>query len=121
MILITPDLGVVAEIGDRMAVMYAGRIVEEGAVEAIFADPQHPYTIGLMGSLPSLGGRSGRLATIPGQVPSASNLPVGCRFAPRCPFADHRCHAERPPLAQVAGHRAACWYAPLEASMGRPM
>ena len=102
MILITHDLGVVAEVADHVAVMYAGRIVESGPVEAIFDDPQHPYTIGLMGSVPSLGRREGRLATIPGTVPPADRMPPGCRFAPRCPFAAPRCTAEAPPASWSA-------------------
>jgi oligopeptide/dipeptide ABC transporter ATP-binding protein len=119
MILITHDLGVVAEVADQVAVMYAGRIVESGPVDAIFADPQHPYTIGLMGSVPSLGRREGRLATIPGTVPPADRMPAGCRFAPRCPFAAPRCTAEAPPAALVGpDHRAACWFAPLELHAG---
>ncbi|MGO4704414.1 ABC transporter ATP-binding protein [Microvirga sp. 2MCAF38] len=119
MILITHDLGVVAEIADEVAVMYAGRVVESGSVEAIFEDPQHPYTIGLMGSVPSLGRRQGRLATIRGSVPPAEMMPKGCRFAPRCPFAESRCTTEPPPLVDVApGHLARCWYAPLEQHRG---
>ena len=116
LILITHDLGVVAEMADRVAVMYAGRIVEIGTAAAVFDDPQHPYTIGLMLAAPSLGERTGRLATIPGAVPSPEAMPRGCRFAPRCPFAVARC-AEDPPLAPLSpGHWAACWRAPLEAA-----
>jgi oligopeptide/dipeptide ABC transporter, ATP-binding protein, C-terminal domain len=119
MILITHDLGVVAEVADDVAVMYAGKIVEAGPVEAIFEDPQHPYTIGLMGSVPSLGRRQGRLATIRGTVPPAELMPKGCRFAPRCPFADGRCDAEPPPLTELSpGHWTRCWYAPLEDHRG---
>jgi peptide/nickel transport system ATP-binding protein len=120
MILVTHDLGVVAEVADRVAVMYAGRIVETGTARDLFADPQHPYTLGLIGSLPSLGRRTGRLATIPGSVPSPDRFPVGCRFATRCPFADERCHREIPPLAEIGanGHRAACFKAPVEACVG---
>ncbi|MBB3951621.1 ABC transporter ATP-binding protein [Aureimonas jatrophae] len=115
MILITHDLGVVAEVATHVAVMYAGRVVEAGPVEAIFTDPQHPYTIGLMGAMPSLGARQGSLSTIPGTVPPADDMPDGCRFAPRCPFAQDNCRAEDPPLREVAAHHsAACWYAPLE-------
>ncbi|MGV3651339.1 MAG: ABC transporter ATP-binding protein [Devosia sp.] len=115
MILITHDLSVVAEVADHVAVMYAGRIVETGTVAQIFADPQHPYTIGLFGSVPSLGRREGTLATIEGSVPPLDQMPQGCRFATRCPFADARCHAELPPERSFAeGHTAACWYAPLE-------
>ena len=118
MILITHDLGVVAEVADDVAVMYAGRIVESGSVEAIFADPQHPYTIGLFGSVPSLGRRQGRLATIKGAVPPLELMPTGCRFAPRCPFADRRCHDEVPPTVTFGdGHSAACWYAPIDETM----
>lgn len=119
MILITHDLGVVAEVADDVAVMYAGRIVESGPVEAIFADPQHPYTIGLFGSVPSLERRQGRLATIKGAVPPLQLMPKGCRFAPRCPFADTRCHEQVPPTVSFGeSHKAACWYAPIEQTMG---
>jgi peptide/nickel transport system ATP-binding protein len=119
MIMITHDLGVVAEVADEVAVMYAGRVVESGPVEAIFEDPQHPYTIGLMGSVPSLGRRQGRLATIRGTVPPAELMPKGCRFTPRCPFADARCANDPPPLADIKpGHKARCWYAPLEIHRG---
>ncbi|WP_210485162.1 ABC transporter ATP-binding protein [Microvirga antarctica] len=115
MILITHDLGVVAEVADEVVVMYAGRVVERGAVDDIFADPQHPYTIGLMGSVPSLGRRQGALTTIPGTVPPAELMPRGCRFSPRCPFADQRCVSDPPPLVEIApAHDARCWYAPLE-------
>jgi oligopeptide/dipeptide ABC transporter ATP-binding protein len=119
MILITHDLGVVAEVADEVAVMYAGQVVETGSVRAIFEDPQHPYTIGLMGSVPSLGRRQGRLATIRGTVPPPDMMPKGCRFSQRCPFADSRCVSEPPPLREIApGHRARCWYAPLETHRG---
>ena len=119
MILITHDLGVVAEVADHVAVMYAGRIVEQGPVEEIFGNPQHPYTIGLFGSVPSLGRRQGRLATIRGAVPPLELMPAGCRFAPRCPFSDSRCFERLPPAAQSGpGHTAACWYAPLEDKIG---
>ncbi|GGH16962.1 ABC transporter ATP-binding protein [Alsobacter metallidurans] len=115
MLLITHDLGVVAEVADDVAVMYAGRVVERAPVDKIFDDPQHPYTIGLMGSLPSLTGRDERLATIPGSVPAPERMPKGCRFAPRCPFRIEACDAAPPPLIEVAaGHEAACIRAPLE-------
>jgi len=121
MIMITHDLGVVAKMADQVAVMYAGRIVESGPVAAIFDDPQHPYTIGLMSSMPSLDARGGRLVTIPGVVPAADAMPGGCRFAARCPFAGPAC-AVAPPLAEVVGgHAVACWAAPLELTGGRPM
>ncbi|WP_256515736.1 ABC transporter ATP-binding protein [Alsobacter ponti] len=121
LLLITHDLGVVAEVADEVAVMYAGRIVERGPVEAIFDDPQHPYTIGLMGSLPSLAGDQERLVTIPGSVPPPERMPRGCRFSPRCPFAIAGCHTAPPPLAEITpGHWAACIRAPLEAFVGAP-
>ncbi len=115
LMLITHDLGVVAQIADRVAVMYAGRIVEQGSVAQIFEDPQHPYTLGLMSSIPSLGERTGRLTTISGMVPTFDTMPAGCRFAPRCPFADKACAAAVPPLVEIErGHAAACIRAPLE-------
>ena len=95
------------------------RGVESGPVQSIFEDPQHPYTIGLMGSVPSLGRRQGRLATIRGTVPPAELMPKGCRFTPRCPFSDARCGNELPPLGEIRpGHLARCWYAPLEQKRG---
>jgi oligopeptide/dipeptide ABC transporter ATP-binding protein len=119
MILVTHDLGVVAETADHVAVMYAGRIVETGAVDALFDDPQHPYTIGLMGSMPSLGRRGGRLATIPGSVPLPQDMPEGCRFSTRCPFAEPYCATSRPPLTVLKpGHSVACFKAPLEKQRG---
>jgi peptide/nickel transport system ATP-binding protein len=114
-LLITHDLGIVAEMADRVVVMYAGQVVEEGAVEAIFAMPQHPYTIGLMGAVSSLQGRRERLPAIEGMVPAATEMPSGCRFAARCPFADDRCRREAPPLCAVTpGHHSRCWRVPLE-------
>lgn len=114
-LMITHDLGVVAEVAQRVAVMYAGQVVESGEVTAIFNDPQHPYTIGLMGSIPSLSARNGALATIPGNVPLPEQMPAGCRFATRCPFAESRCHQSRPALRDVdIGHQVACFRAPLE-------
>ena len=114
-LMITHDLGVVAEVAQQVAVMYAGQVVEQGSVEAIFADPQHPYTIGLMGSIPSLGARKGQLSTIPGSVPLPESMPQGCRFATRCPFAQTRCHDEKPQLHTMsAGHQVACFRVPLE-------
>jgi peptide/nickel transport system ATP-binding protein len=113
-VLITHDLGVVAEFADDVVVMYAGRIVEQASVEALFADPQHPYTIGLLGSIPRLDLVQERLATIEGQVPMRLANIRGCAFAPRCPFAAARCREAPPPLADVGhGHMAACWNAPL--------
>ncbi|MCI8212134.1 peptide ABC transporter ATP-binding protein [Pseudomonas sp. S25] len=119
MILITHDLGVVAEVADDVMVMYAGRVVESGPVKTLFDDPQHPYTIGLMGSMPSIGPREGRLATINGRVPTPAEMPTGCRFAGRCPFVIQQCRDERPPLLELSpGHFAACIRAPLEQHVG---
>ena len=112
--LITHSLGVVAEMADNVVVMYAGRIVERADVKTIFADPQHPYTLGLLGSIPKLGVEEDRLATIPGTVPNPQAMPSGCLFNPRCPIAEDRCRVEAPPLAELfPGHLVACWKAPL--------
>jgi oligopeptide/dipeptide ABC transporter ATP-binding protein len=114
-VLITHDLGVVAEMADRVVVMYAGQVVEQAPVAALFAMPQHPYTVGLMGAIPSIDAPRARLAAIEGMVPAATAMPAGCRFASRCPFADARCRAEPPPLAEVSpGHASRCWKTPLE-------
>jgi peptide/nickel transport system ATP-binding protein len=112
-ILITHDLGVIAELADDVAVMYAGRIVEHASVERLFAEPQHPYTIGLLGSIPRLHLEQERLAAIQGQVPGQQSLIAGCRFGPRCPFALERCRAEDQELKQIQNSQAACWRAPL--------
>ena len=113
-ILITHDLGVIAELADDVVVMYAGQIVERAPVKRLFEAAQHPYTIGLLGAIPDLDRRRARLATIEGTVPDLSAALVGCRFAPRCPFAEPRCRAEAPTLRAVEpGHEAACWRAPL--------
>jgi oligopeptide/dipeptide ABC transporter ATP-binding protein len=121
-LLVTHDLGVVAEMADEVAVMYAGRIVEMSPVAAIFDDPQHPYTIGLIGSLPSIGPREQRLAAIGGAVPPPAQWPGGCRFAGRCPFGDAHCRAVAPPLRLLAeGHAVACHKAPLEALAALPL
>jgi len=116
-LIITHDLGVIAEMADEVMVMYAGQIVESARVADIFADPQHPYTIGLLGSIPRLDIERERLATIEGMVPGANNQPKGCRFAPRCPFTDARCREAPPPLHDIGSvHRVACWKAPVEAA-----
>ncbi|HZS81609.1 MAG TPA: ABC transporter ATP-binding protein [Stellaceae bacterium] len=113
--LITHDLGVIAELAQDVIVMYAGKVVERAAVETLFTDPQHPYTVGLLGSIPKLHAEQQLLTTIEGVVPNPLALPRGCRFHPRCPFAIDHCRAEEPPLAPVrAGHLSACWRAPLE-------
>jgi peptide/nickel transport system ATP-binding protein len=116
LILITHDLGVVAQTAQRVIVMYAGRKVEEADVETLFADPRHPYTRGLMASIPAVpslqGNADARLAEIPGTVPSLTRLPQGCAFAPRCPLAIARCREAYPPLQDFGGdHLAACWRA----------
>ncbi len=114
-LLITHDLGVVAENADVVAVMYAGRIVEYGPVHAVFRNPLHPYTRGLFASMPLLGKRHGRLATIPGNVPNPADFPPGCPFHPRCPDVrgDPQCSTTDPPLLEVEPqHWVACWHAP---------
>jgi peptide/nickel transport system ATP-binding protein len=110
--LITHDLGVVAEVADEVAVMYAGRIVESGPIRAIFRNPSHPYTAALLGSVPRMEARTDRLPSIEGQPPLLHALPVGCRFAPRCRFAEGRCQEEYPPAFPVGpDHEASCWRA----------
>ena len=100
-ILITHDLGVVAEMCSRVVVMYAGRIVEEAPVQELFADPKHPYTQGLIGSVPKLGSGVESLPSIPGSVPDLSVMPKGCKFAPRCKYAMDICHQQEPELADI--------------------
>lgn len=113
-LMITHDLGVVAEIADRVAVIYAGQVVEQGPVGEVFRNPQHPYTIGLMSAMPRLDAPGGRLAIVPGKVPTIADMPEGCRFRTRCAFAAAACSA-RPALGDVAaGHQVACHFAPLE-------
>ena len=109
-LLITHDLGVVAEMCTRVIVMYAGEIVEEAPVEALFNNPTHPYTEGLIASVPKLGSGVKVLPSIPGSVPDLSMLPKGCRFAPRCKYATERCHNEEPDLFEVSEHqKCRCW------------
>ena len=111
-VLITHDLGVVAETAQRVVVMYAGRKVEEAPVRELFARPQHPYMRGLLGSIPRVGVAIDALQEIPGMVPPLSDLPEGCAFAPRCDLADNRCRASYPPLEpKRPEHLAACWQA----------
>ncbi|MCA0376991.1 MAG: ABC transporter ATP-binding protein [Gemmatimonadetes bacterium] len=109
LLLITHDLGVVAEMADRVLVMYAGRIVEEASVTDLFASPSHPYTEGLLAAVPRLGDERERLQTIPGMVPAPGSLAGGCAFRDRCPHAWDLCAQQEPPLHQVsAAHRARC-------------
>jgi oligopeptide/dipeptide ABC transporter ATP-binding protein len=112
-VLITHDMGVVADIADRVAVMYAGRIAETGPAEVIFAAPRHPYTALLLASIPRLSDvPKSKLAVIEGRVPTPAEYGPGCRFAGRCPLSDARCSAETPPLRDVGdGRQSACWYA----------
>jgi peptide/nickel transport system ATP-binding protein len=114
-ILITHDLGVVAEMADEVLVMYAGRLAEQAPAAKLFAAPQHPYTIGLLGAVPRLAAPRARLAAIEGMVPDLRAPPPGCRFQPRCPFTAPGCTERPPPLAELApGHLAACFQAPLD-------
>ena len=111
MVMITHNLGVVARYADRVNVMYAGRIVERGTAREIYANPRHPYTLGLLRSVPRLDEpRKAKLLPIQGQPPDLSRLPPGCAFQPRCQYAVERCQREAPPLETVAaGHVSACW------------
>jgi peptide/nickel transport system ATP-binding protein len=123
MLLITHDLGVVAETADEVAVMYAGKIVEQAPVAELFARPQHPYTVGLFKSLPQIHKGGERLHVIAGRVPAATEFPGGCRFHPRCPYRMEVCIGNEPPLDSVGpGHAAACWLHNHEemARQGRP-
>ena len=120
MLIITHNLGVVARYADRVNVMYAGRIVERGTAREIYANPRHPYTLGLLRSVPRLDEpRKAKLQPIPGQPPDLSRLPPGCAFAPRCAYAIERCRLEVPPLQPVRDeHVSACWVAK---DLGRPV
>ncbi|MFD1911060.1 ABC transporter ATP-binding protein [Halodurantibacterium flavum] len=114
-LLITHDLGVVAETCDEVVVMYAGSVVERARTADLFADPQHPYTIGLMAAVPRIDIEADRLATIEGSVPAPWVQVDGCRFASRCPLATDQCRSVPPPLREIApAHGVACWYAPIE-------
>jgi oligopeptide/dipeptide ABC transporter ATP-binding protein len=120
-ILITHDLGVVAEVADHVVVMYAGQVVEQAPVQALFDKPQHPYTVGLLGSIPQLDEVQDRLASIEGQVPNPLNRPAGCAFAQRCPFAQDNCKVQAPSLSEISpGHWSACLRAPLHAETLMP-
>ncbi|MFD0681155.1 MULTISPECIES: ABC transporter ATP-binding protein [unclassified Paenibacillus] len=108
--LITHDLGVVAEMADRVAVMYAGKVMEEGDVRSIFHNPQHPYTQGLIKSIPHMGQKNEKLYSISGTVPSISSMPDGCRFSPRCPDAADICRQKEPEMMQACHNgKARCW------------
>lgn len=108
-LLITHDLGVVAEVADRVMVMYGGQIVEQASVQELFNNPKHPYTNGLLGSIPSIDKTVDRLDSIPGTVPPAHRFPEGCRFAPRCKDAMEKCHKVNPDLLEIAtGHKVRC-------------
>jgi oligopeptide transport system ATP-binding protein len=114
LVLITHDLGVAAETADRVAVMYAGRVVEAGSAAEVLVDPRHPYTLGLLRSVPRGGRGAGRLDPIPGAPPSLAAIPPGCAFHPRCPYATDRCRTETPaldPVPGTPGRRSACFYA----------
>ncbi|MFC2093639.1 ABC transporter ATP-binding protein [Bacteroidota bacterium] len=109
-IIITHDLGVIAEVSKRVAVMYASKIVEYGDVYDIFGNPKHPYTIGLLSSIPNINKRKSRLSTIEGNVPFPTNFPAGCHFCTRCKFADEKCWNEEPTVVNISSnHTAACW------------
>jgi peptide/nickel transport system ATP-binding protein len=107
--LVTHDMGVIAETADRVAVMYAGRVVEIGPVAEVIKHPAHPYSEGLMGSIPSLEHRVERLRQIDGSTPRLNAIPPGCAFNPRCPKVFDRCRVERPELLDAGATRAACW------------
>ena len=114
-ILITHDLAITAQLCDRIVVMYAGQVVEASPTRELFRAPRHHYTRGLLDSMPRLGQKRARLAQIPGQPPDLGTLPVGCRFAPRCPRAEERCRAEEPALTSSADGREVRCHFPLEA------
>ena len=116
-LLITHDLGVIAEMASRVIVMYAGKVVEEAPVRALFKDPRHPYTQGLLGSVPIIGRKhvtGRRLQEIPGMVPGLLNMPLGCRFHPRCPKRMDLCCEKEPPMAVLGEHRRVCCWLETE-------
>ena len=111
-LLITHDLGIIAEVADEVYVMYAGKIVEHAVTENLFKEPKHPYTVGLLNSIPNLRESKEKLNAIPGVVPSPGDYPPGCRFQDRCPLVIEKCRSEEPPLDEHApGHYSACWRA----------
>jgi peptide/nickel transport system ATP-binding protein len=117
--LITHDMGVIAETCDRVAVMYAGRIVEMGPVQEVIHRPAHPYTAGLMASIPDLEDTRARLAQIDGSMPRLDAIPSGCAYHPRCARASERCRTERPELSLVVRTQAACWWPLVEEGAAR--
>ena len=121
LVLITHNMGVVSEMAQRVAVMYAGQIMEEQTAQALFSRPQHPYTEALMAALPERSDGLSRLATIPGMVPGLYDRPTGCLFAPRCSYASDRCRSERPPLRAWQDGMIRCHYALGDASAGDAM
>jgi len=109
-LMITHDLGVIAETASRVVVMYAGQVVEEADVKSVFADARHPYTLGLQASIPRVSQRAERLQVIPGSVPAAGDHPAGCRFSDRCPFVEDRCTTAPIEMREISsGHRIRCW------------
>jgi len=121
LLLVTHDLGIVREVCDRVAIMYAGRIVETGTVEGVFARPAHPYTRALLAAIPRLSGeRTERLAQIDGEPPDLVRLPPGCRFAPRCPHATDLSRREEPPTVVGPASSVACWLHVPDAPAGAP-
>ncbi len=121
LIFITHNLGIVAKMCDQLAVMYAGKVVEQGPVSKIFSAPAHPYTRALLGSIPRMTDGGGRLTAIDGQPPDLAALPTGCSFSPRCPEASERCRAEVPPeFAVEPGHSARCWLAATRIAAAEP-
>jgi len=117
-ILITHDMGVIAEAADRVAVMYSGRIAEIGPVKDIIQNAMHPYTVGLMGSIPTLSQESERLVQIPGSMPRLGAIPTGCAFNPRCAYTFDKCHVDRPDLISVGTHKVSCWRYDEDANAG---
>jgi peptide/nickel transport system ATP-binding protein len=109
LIYITHDIAVVAEVTDRIGVMYAGKLVELGDTGEVFRSPIHPYTAALMSSFPSIKGEKRPLANLPGEPPNLIEPPTGCRFHPRCPYATDVCRREEPPIVRRGNHWAACW------------
>ena len=122
--LVTHDMGVIAETCDRVAVLYAGRVTEIGAVHEVIHHPAHPYTSGLMGAIPAMDEDRERLLQIDGAMPRLNAIPQGCAYNPRCPSVFDRCRVERPELMAVGGTRAACWLhaarhnSPVDAASG---